>query len=246
MGKLYIRNFLVGMIFVGISAAISGAIMAFLSWLAQLIALPFSAIPTYIVGGVIGISCCFIFKRSFIEHNGYFLPEEIDNPKKSMFWINNIKDKKFIKQRAAQATYIPSLVLSLVVIVLAGVLYTTLQNAGEKSSYVGYAVLCAIIGAAALSLLTYGILGIKSIKVCKKCGTVNAFIYDEYMDLNEASGFTGPAYSFGQKAGGISYWGGGYDTKKLTKFGSRISRHCACCGEKSVYTESPNESHLPQ
>ncbi len=57
MGKLYLRNFLVGMIFVGISAAFSAAIMALFSLFSQLVNIPFSAIPTYIIGGVIGIVC---------------------------------------------------------------------------------------------------------------------------------------------------------------------------------------------
>lgn len=244
MGKMYLKNFLIGMVFVGISAVIAAAIMALLSFLANLLTLPFNAIPTYIVGGVIGIACCFIFKRFFIEQNGYFTPEEIDNPKKGLFWINRIKNKNFVKKGVVQATYIPFFIISLAIIVFAGVFYSTLQSAGETSSYIGYAVICAVIGAAAVSLLMYGIFGIRSIKVCAKCGTVNAFIYDEYLDLNEASGFSGQSYNFGGGRGGIRVWAGGYDNKKFTKFGSRVSRHCACCGEQSVYTEKPEESKV--
>ncbi len=244
MGKLYLRNYLVGMVFVGISTAVAAAITALLSLFASLLSLPFSTILIYIVGGVIGLACCFIFKRFFIDKNGYFLQEEIDDPKKHLFWIKCIKDKKFIKQRAAQAAYIPSFAISAAIIVLAGGFYTALQNAGETSSYIGYAVICAVIGAAALSLLTYGIFGLKSIKVCAKCGTVNAFIYDEYLDFEATSGFTGASYNSPVAHHGMSWGGGGYNTSKISKSGSRVSRFCACCNEKSVYTESPNESKV--
>lgn len=243
MWKIYLKNFSIGLIFAGISAAIASVIIVLWSLLAKLLEIQFSAIVMYIVGGIVGVSCCFIFKRFFIEENGYFIQEELDSPKKNRFWVEKIKSGKFVKRLAAQLSYVPSFVLSAAVIVLAGVFYSALQSAGEVN-YMGYTILCACMGAVAVSLITYGILGIVSIKACKKCGAANAFIYDEYLDLNEASGFTGPSYNVGGKSGGLNYWGGGYDRKKLTKFGSRVSRHCACCGEKSVYTESPENSKV--
>ncbi len=240
MGKLYLRNFLVGMIFVGISAAFSAAIIALFSLFSQAVNIPFSAIPAYIVGGVIGVVCCFIFKRLLIEKNGYFLREEIDDPQKKSFWIQCIRNKKFIGKRAARATYIPSFVISAAIIVLAGVLYPTLQNAGEMSSYVGYSIICAVIGAAAFSLIMYGIFGLMSIKVCDKCGAVNAFIYDEYLGFDETSVFTGESYNSAISHHGMGWGGGGYNTSKISTSESTVSRHCACCNEKSSFTESPN------
>ena len=250
MGKLYLKNFATGLIFVCVSAIIAAIVSALLGLLAELLTLPFNAIASYIMGGVIGVICALSFKRFFIRQNGYFMPEDIAKRKDSVknnFWINNIKDKKFIKKGAAQATYIPSFVLSLAIIILAGVFYSALQNAGEASSYIGYTVICAIIGASALSILAYGILGIRSLNVCKKCGSVNAFVYDEYLDFEMASGFKGAVSSKGGVHHGLT-WGGWMPSHvtKLSRYGDVVSRHCACCGEKSTCVTQWDNSKVVQ
>lgn len=252
MTKLYIKNLLICVIFMSVSTAVAAAIVAVLSLLGWLLTLPFIAIPTYIVGGVIGLFCALTLRGFLIEQNGCFHPEAIDGSaqygKRSLFWITHIRNKKFIKKGAALTSYIPSFVLSSAIIALAIVFCSKIQLAGETSSYVGYAVICAIIGATALASLTYGIVGIKSLKVCKNCGTVNAFVYDEYVDFETASGFKGDVSTGGAKHHGIISWGGWMPahTIKLTRYGDVVSRHCACCGDKSTYVANWDESKVVQ
>ena len=247
MVKLWTKNFVVGLIFMAISAAIGAAFMALLSLIAKLMTLNFSAIGAYIAGGVIGLLCCLIFKRLLIQNNAYFMPQDLDVSVKK-FWKERIREEKFVKKSSAIASYIPCFVVGAVIIILAALLYMALQNAGEVQNYLGYSVLCGIIGATAVSWIVYGIIGIKSLHVCKKCGAVNAFIYDEYLDFESTSGYTGGgmSYSYGRSTGGLRYWGGGYNTSKISKSGNRISRHCACCEEKSTFTEVAEKSGILQ
>lgn len=250
MSKLIIKNFLTGFVFVGIGAAIASVLLALLGLFAKLLQIPFNAIWSYIWGGVIAAVSCFTIKRFFITQKGYFRAEEIDDSQKKLFWINNIRSKTFIKKGAVQATYVPSLLLGVAIIVLACVLYSTLQNAGEASSYIGFTAICAIIGASAVAFVLYGILGIISIDACEKCGAVNAFIYDGDLEFNIISHYRGQetAHSSGVNAYG-KVWGGGgagFDSRKLKKYGNRIARHCACCGEKSTYTEVRDQSSILQ
>ncbi|MCH5163519.1 MAG: hypothetical protein J1F36_00710 [Clostridiales bacterium] len=247
MSKLFAKNFIIGLTFMLIVAAVGAAVMALLSLLAKLMTMNFNAIGSYIAGGIIGLVCCLIFKRLFIQNNAYFMPQDLEG-NNNKFWKQCIRKKKFIKRNAAIVAYIPSFIIGVGIIILAILLYPTLQSAREAQSYMGYSVLCGAIGATAVSWILYGIMGIKSLHVCKKCGSVNAFIYDEYLDFESTSGLTGGgmSYSYGAATGGVKYYGGGYNTTKIAKSGNRISRHCACCEEKSTFTEVAEKSGILQ
>ena len=245
MFKLTLKNFFVGTFFMLLSSMIVGLLSIVLSLLAKIISIPYNTIPTYFLGGVIVIMTFFIFKKFFTQ-KGYFLQKDIDDPKQNSsknIWIKNIKNGKFVKRWAAYATYIPCLIMCLGLIVLAFYLYPILQNGGTTQSYVFYAVISGIIGASISSLLIFIVFSIKSTQVCKKCGAVNAFIYDEYLDFNKSISGGSLSYTCYSNPYGMT----GIEpvnTPKTSKYRETVSRHCAYCGEKSTYTETYYESNI--
>lgn len=240
MAKLFARNGIIGIIYLSISLAITAAFTAAFGALIKLINQSFNPLLYLIIGGLCGLICNVALKNLFIAKNGFFLPAEFDGtqpPKKiRKFWIERIKNKAFIKKRTAQLTYLPFFVLFIGMVVLAGVFFTKLSILA-KQYYIVSSLICAIIGSAAVSSLMYAIFGLTSITVCPKCGSVNAFVYDEYLDFEMVSGFAGNVSGGSAKHHGMS-WGGWFPmhTYKVEKFGDVISRHCECCGNKSTYS----------
>lgn len=254
MGKLYIRNILVGMIFMGISVAIATAVIALLS----LASASLSVIFCYILSGIIGLACGIFLEKFFISKYNYFNHKEVDDTStQKSIWIQRIKEKNYVKRWGAYLTYLPIFIVSVVIIVFAILIYPTLSNSIVNNKW--YSVICAVIGASAISILVYGILGITSFKVCKKCGTVNAFIYDETIDYEamadmetktEAPSGNWRAFvkqstrSYGSKNNGNAKRsmadildGKTHSERKVERFTDKIARHCDCCGEKSVIVE---------
>lgn len=246
MNKLFVRNSLIGIIFLGISLAITAVFAAAIGALLKLTIKSFDPILYLLIGGFLGLAYSLLLRKLFYRKN-FFLPNEIDeqtqmrgferiNRKIRRFWIKRIKNKEFIKKRFVQLTYLPFIVLCIVAAVLAGVFYSKLSTLAEQY-YIISSLICALIGSTAISSLMYAVLGLLSVSVCKKCGSVNAFVYDEYLDFEMASGFKGEVSGGGANHHGMS-WGGWLPmhTCKIEKYGDVISRHCECCGEKSTYT----------
>ena len=74
MGKLFIRNFLSGIIFMVISAIIATGLSAGIGAIS--LSLSFNAIFYLIIGAIIGIECCIILSKHLIKRTGYFLPKK--------------------------------------------------------------------------------------------------------------------------------------------------------------------------
>ena len=240
MGKLLTKNFLLGLVFVLVTVISTVLISVIFILLMMSTNWTLSIWLFYIVCILVALTVCFIQRKFYFAKKPYYYPEEINNThkaeRKHKFWIERIRSGKFIKRNAAMSIYILYLILGLAALGLVVLGYRLLQNVDGTF----FVVICIPISAALcafdISLLFYGIFGLRSLHVCKKCGAVNAFIYDEYLDFITASGFNGNlSYNSGVKHHGVS--SGNWIVRnagRVTKYGDMISRHCACCGEKSV------------
>lgn len=236
MIKLFAKNLILGWICALASMAVASAVLALLGLIAQILNFPFSPIPILIIGGIVGFICGMMLGGGiFFRRKSYFLPEDLnlDND----LWINYIKTKKYIKKWAAYSSFIPHFVFSAVSIALIAVFYDEIINF-SGSSYIGACVLCGLESSSVISWLVIGIFGIRSFAICVNCGAVNTLIYQSDEEFASASGFTGESYNFNYAVHhGMSQGGGGYDTKKLSKYGNRVRCKCACCENESSYTE---------
>ena len=252
MGKLWIKNILLGLIFVLvpiICVTVITALIIIIGVTTEVIAWVISSWLIYIISVLITLVICFIQRKFYFAAKSYYYPEEINNvdkTNKNKFWIERIRNEKFIKRAAAWAIYIPYFVLGLVALVFAILFSKGLYNVERTFYFVIMAPICVALIALTVSLFLYGIFGLRSLRVCKKCGAVNAFIYDEFLDFEATSGFTGASYNSTITHHGIGWGGGGYNTTKISKSGNRISCHCACCEEKSTFTEVTDKSGILQ
>lgn len=240
MRNLIVRNLITSLIFIFVPVISASAIIALIS-LFSLIVRGFAAL-IYIISGLIGLLTCLLLRKLCFSVKPCYYPEDVetkgDANKKDKYWIERIKGGKYIKRRETQAIYIPYFILGLVAIVFI-VLFHTVFGV-QTLSFEIYATICAALSALTVSLFLYGIFGLRSLNICKKCGAVNAFMYEADLEFNLVSHYRGQEapYSSGVNAYGIRYRGGGgcrFDSRKVKKYGNRIERRCACCGEKSVY-----------
>lgn len=253
MIKLYLKNFIVGMLCAGISSIIATALFALIC----LGELSFNAISIYILGGIIGLVCSIILQKFLILKYNYFHNNKIaDSSVQKPIWIQHIREKIYVKRWNAYLTYLPTFISSVAIIIIGILTYTKLFNLLTNNKW--YSMTCALIGASAISLLIYSILGIKSFEVCKRCGAVNAFIYDETIDCETMSITetksdtpTGNLRSFVKQnirsysgksndsivKSGFAGDNPSYSERKVERFNNKVARHCACCGEKTLISE---------
>ena len=242
--KLFFRQFGSGIIFSAISTLGATLVLSLVSLITNLF-LPFSAISVYILGTISSFIICLIIKKFFFKGNQYFLTNELNDNKKNSIWIEAIAKKKFIKRKTAILSYIPSIILGIFFIVAIVFLDPILsQNVDDLLSYFWHTAVGSLLSGMPMALIMFTFFGIRTLSVCNKCGAVNAFIYDEELDFTSSSAFSGTSYNAPIAHHGMSWGGGGYDTKRIESFSNQIVCHCACCKEKTVLSELPENSKV--
>ena len=242
--QLFFKQFGLGVSFAAIIALSATLILSLLSLLTYLF-LPFNAIVVYVLGIIMSFIISFFIRRFFFKGNKYFLIDEINNDKKNNIWIKAISEKKYLKKKTVVLSYIPLIVLGILFIVAIVFLNPILsQNVDDLFSYFWHTALGSLLSGMPMALIMFIFFEIKTLSVCNKCDAVNAFIYDEELDFTSSSAFTGNSYNAPIAHHGMSWGGGGYDTKKLESFSNQIVCHCACCEEKTVLSELPEDSKV--
>lgn len=244
MAKLYFNRLFMGLLYGVICSLPIALSMSLVSMIASIF-LPFNIIVVLIFGAALSVAASFLFKGKFFGKNKYFLEEEISSDKKG-FWLNAVRQKVFIKKKYAILSYVPAFILSASALVATIILYPLLSGT-EVSVVIEFFWRTAsgsALSSMTVSLFLYAIFGIKSLVVCKKCGTVNAFIYDNEDGFSSTDAVVGSSYNSPIGHHGMSWGGGGYNAFKVDSFDNRISCHCACCGEIAVLSEAPSDSKI--
>ncbi len=188
----------------------------------------FMTIRCYLIGAFAAFITC-ISMRGILREKSYFDQAELKNGKG--FWIDKIRNRKFVNKTSARLMLVPYIVLGLGIMVAICIFDKQLQSG---SSYIGRSALCALLAAVSVALVTYAVLSMFSIKACKKCGAVNALILTE-----NAEHISSVAYaSYRMSASPVPL------ISMLSPIRGRVENHCdflichcASCGEEETVTQ---------
>lgn len=143
-------------------------------------------------------------------------------------WNRLINLGKYVSRRAAIAMYLMYFVICAALIVTAIVIDPIIV----KLNYFAYAAICASLSGCMVGSIYFGYKGLKSMRVCKKCGAVNALVLDESLEYVTAVGYE--KYNLPGLLPSRSYT---LYIRKGTKSTSRVACHCARCGSNAVVNE---------
>lgn len=233
MLRLTLRHTAIGLIFWLMSLIFCAASIAIISLLTQLF-IPFNATASLIVGGLLAIPICFMFRR-FIYAKPYHLESELTAPKGKDFWLDRLGSAPITVPKA-YCTLLPMLIFVALPILPIVLFYPQLSDSKDVASYIYLSATCSALGSAIISPVIYAILTAKSFVVCSGCKAVNSLIFDEELSHSSAHGsasYGGVTYG-GVRTNGIRNFGGSFDPKMLSRDAERSLCHCKYCGAKNV------------
>lgn len=226
--KLFVKLLLSAAIFIGASVLLSEIFILIFALVFQN-KMKFSALICLLISVTISLLVC-ISMRKFVKEKSYFDTKDLDTGHN--FWLDCIKREKYITKKQIYILLIPYFVIGAFSFILFGIFYHSLQHGGEHS-YIGFAALIALISALGTSSIIYAILCLHSMKICKICGAVNAFIVSEniehvasvsYGDYRVPAGLRGASDMSSIRS-------------KTENHADRILCHCASCKNETIITE---------
>lgn len=218
-----IKKFIVTVI---VSIAVSVAVTLIFSLLLKEY-FSFMSLWCYAVGAFVSIWTCIFFRKK-IKYRGYCTQDDLGG---TDYWANCISDGKILNRFSVYMTLLPYLVIGIAIFAIVGIFYNDIQSIGQ-AHYIGLVFACTALSALGTTMIVYFIISICSLKVCKECGSVNAYICEEDSEHVSTTAFY--RYNVG---GLLSHQSMPIFKRKVEANGDRLLCHCAKCGNKKLITE---------